>query len=437
MSTPLGIAAVTAVLRGILNNGLIDAGLTDIVGSDITVSSTPPDRISLAGTADPNQLNIFLYQTSLNASWRNEGNPERGSGGQRIANSPLAVNLHYMLSAYGAADYYPEVILGHAMQILHENSVLTRGAIKRALSPPVPVPGLPKQLADALLAEQVEMLKITPEVLNNEELSRLWSAIQARYRPSVAYQVTVVLIEGTRSISAALPVAASSGQSLPFPQVAIAGVEPDTGPGTPFLPTGKLVIRGQSLRADDVRIRIGDTELPAGPDVTPSTIVFPLPAVLPAGFFAGVKGVQVVQSVMLGVPPTGHSIYTSNVEAIILRPAITAALKGVPTSSVVDAVTYKTGAMHVAFTPDVGRAQRVTLLLNEYNPPAARAPHAYSFPAPAANGIVNPAVTQISTIDIPFKLVLPGTYLVRVQVDGAESVLTLAAGIYTNPQVAI
>jgi hypothetical protein len=437
MSTALGVAAVTAVLKTILNNGLIEAGLSSIVGGSVTVSSLPPDRISLTGAADPNQLNIFLHQTTLNPALRNLDLPTRGPAGELINNPPLPVNLHYLMSAYGSQDYYPELILGYAMQVLHENSVLTRNTIRRALLPPAPVPGLPKELADSRLADQVEQIKVTPEVLSTEELSRLWSAMNAHYRPSISYQVTVVLIEGARSTSAALPVAGPSSTSVPFPQLLIEQVLPDSGPGTPFLPTSKLVITGQNLRAEDVRLRIGDQEfVPAKTDVTPRQIVFPLPAILPAGFYAGVKGVQVIQAMPLGAPPAAHTIFHSNVEPIVLRPVIVATPE-VGASTVIDGVTYRSGQMKIDFVPNVGKAQEVILLLNEFSPPATRLARAYSFSAPAGNGITTPGVKDTATVRIPFKLVEPGDYLVRVRVDGAESVLTMAAGIYSNPRVTI
>ena len=47
MSSGLAIAAVTAVLKDLLNNGLIDHDLTPSVG-DVTVTALPPDRVSTA-----------------------------------------------------------------------------------------------------------------------------------------------------------------------------------------------------------------------------------------------------------------------------------------------------------------------------------------------------------------------------------------------------
>ena len=62
------------------------------------------------------------------------------------------------------------------------------------------------ELATAGLADQVELLKITHEPLSNEELSKLWTAFQAKYRPSAGYRVSLVLIQSEGSFRSALPV---------------------------------------------------------------------------------------------------------------------------------------------------------------------------------------------------------------------------------------
>jgi hypothetical protein len=97
------------------------------------------------------------------------------------------------------------------MQTLHETPVLPRNAIRLALGAPPPVTGseLPpalQALVAAELADQIEQIKITPQGLSTEEMSRLWTALHAHYRPSAVYQVSVVLIESKSSRKSALPV---------------------------------------------------------------------------------------------------------------------------------------------------------------------------------------------------------------------------------------
>ena len=123
MSSPLAIAAVTAVLKDLLNEGLINNDLAQ-VGS-FSVSATPPDRIT-TGDTEPNRLNWFLYQVTPNPGWRNEGLPSFASQGGRLTNPPLALDLHYLLTAYGHVDLNAEILLGYAMELLHDTPVLTR-----------------------------------------------------------------------------------------------------------------------------------------------------------------------------------------------------------------------------------------------------------------------------------------------------------------------
>ena len=147
MSSPLAIGAVSAVLRNLLDNGLVDVGAP--LGS-VEVTAVAPDTIKLDDPNAPPSLNLFLYRTSPNQGWREVG--PAGVRRQRRAaarNPPLALNLHYLLTAYGSADFQAEILLGYAMHLLHERPVLDRAAIRtrarpepaRPVDPAAGVPG--------------------------------------------------------------------------------------------------------------------------------------------------------------------------------------------------------------------------------------------------------------------------------------------------------
>jgi hypothetical protein len=208
MSSPLAIAAVTAVLKDLLNDGLLNHDLSSI--GSFSVTATPPDRVT-TGQNEPNQLNLFLYQVTPNLGWRNMDLPSRDANGTLVSNAPLAIDLHYLLTAYGSQDLNAEVLLGYAMQLLHENPMLSRGQLRTVLAAPALVDGslLPSafgNLSAIDLADQAELIKITPVFLSTEELSKMWTAMQARYRPTMAYMVSVVLIQSRNPIRAAAPV---------------------------------------------------------------------------------------------------------------------------------------------------------------------------------------------------------------------------------------
>src|SRR3954465_9478756 len=116
MSNALAIAGVTAVLKDLLENGLIDHQVTGAVGTEVTVSSLAPDVVPIDGAEAAPRLNLFLYQVTPNAAWRNVDLPSCDRSGRRISNPPLALDLHYLLTAYGFAELQAEVLLGYGMQ---------------------------------------------------------------------------------------------------------------------------------------------------------------------------------------------------------------------------------------------------------------------------------------------------------------------------------
>jgi hypothetical protein len=296
-------------------------------------------------------------------------------------------------------------------------------------------------LAASDLADAVELVKFTPSALDLEALSKLWSVFfQTPHALSVAYEGTVVLVESDETTAeAAPPVRTRIVLVTPFRQPVIERLVSRTGPGQPILEEGPilaghtLVIAGRHLRGDAVpRIRIDGIEVSPDPDAASDThIAVPLPA----GLRAGLHGVQVVQPALMGAPPTPHAGIESNVSAFVLQPTITVTASPVSTRTV-DGVTLSTADVTVSCGPPVGKAQRVVLLLNEFNPPAGRSPRAHGVPAPSRQLPSEPEETASLTIRIVD--VVAGTYLVRLQVDGAESPLAIdASGQYAAPQITI
>jgi hypothetical protein len=197
MSSALSLASVTALLKSLLENGLATAGVTSKLGGDATVSALPPDRVT-SGADEKAQLNVYLYHITPHNAMRNTTPSSSGQNGHR----PLALELHYLLTAYGSQDYQTEILLGHALQLLHETPVLERERIRSSLNAlshtrdrrVIPAPQA--SLAQSPLADQVDKITITPEFLSTEEISKLWSALQAKYRPSATYKVSAVFIDG-------------------------------------------------------------------------------------------------------------------------------------------------------------------------------------------------------------------------------------------------
>lgn len=200
MSSALAIASVTAVLKNLLDNEIIRQSAITSIG-DVIVTVLPPDRVSTGGEEHA-QLNLYLYRVTPNSGWRHTNKPDAQK--VQMQHPLLALDLHYLLTAYGERDFQAEILLGHAIQFLHETPVLEEETIRAVLASissgkagSAPQPTL-VAFAISTLADQEAQLKISLEFLSMEEMSKLWSQLQTRSRLSVTYQVSMVLIEDRR-----------------------------------------------------------------------------------------------------------------------------------------------------------------------------------------------------------------------------------------------
>jgi hypothetical protein len=388
VSNALAIAGVTAVLRDLLNDGLINHDVTGTLGSTVTVSVLPPDRIAPQGGAEVSQINLFLHQVTPNIGWRNEGLPSRDASGRlRLSNPPLALNLHYLLSAYSSGDLHAEILLGYAMQLLHEIPVLTRQAIQTALTPSPPVgatlPPALRALADSGLQYQIEQIKITPEYLNIEEMSKLWTAINSHFRPTVAYLASVVLIEANEPVSSPLPVL-SRGKIVDNREQGVL-VEPSLIPSVPMLEAvvpseGQPVARldktidltGHHLNGTGRMVLLTNDRFQIEKSITAmgtggaALIQFSIPIAQAADFPVGVY--QVSARVLR---PGEDEPRETNRLAMTLAPEIT----NLPMTVTRDAATGN-ASVKINFHPDLRAGQRAVLILGqqEINPQAFIAP---------------------------------------------------------------
>ena len=201
-NTILSVASVTAVLKSLLDNMLVRQ-LAQVSLGDVMVTALSPDRIQV-GAEERTQLNLYLYRITPNS-----GRYRSGTAGARessAATLPLALDLHYLLSAYGERELHAEMLLGCAIECLQENQVLPQEQLRSLLASIASAHGsggpnpILELLAASSLADEVQPLKISPEFLNTEEMSRLWSSLQAHARPSMTYQVSMVLLGGEQGV---------------------------------------------------------------------------------------------------------------------------------------------------------------------------------------------------------------------------------------------
>jgi hypothetical protein len=435
MSNFLAIATVTATLRRILQDALNAAAAGEPGGvSGATVSSLRPDGF---GNGMPDKgINVYLYHVSPNAAYRNADLPTRRVDGTLAHRPQVALDLHYLFNFYGQdGQLEPQRLLGITVRTLHSRPVLTRQMIRDTLADP-----LFSFLAGSDLADQIELVKFMPLNLSLEELSKLWSVFfQTPYVLSVAYQGTLVLIESVETVQTALPVRQPNVYVMPISQPLIEQIISEAGADQPIVADSTLVIRGQRLRGEVTQVRIAGQLVTPSQPISDTRVKLPLSSVPAGKLLAGVQGLQIVHQIMMGTPPVAHRGFESNVAAFVLRPKIKKDPNTLEYENTKSGITgsgdgpYK-GNVTLKVAPAIGRAQRVVLLLNQIDPPSDQ-PAAYTFNAPARDPQTAPETDE--SITIPIQGVNKATYLVRVQVDGAESPLDVVAEQYAGPKVDI
>lgn len=431
MSTPLAPAAVSAALRNLIDAGFVEANLAGAIGSSITVSAVAPDLIDTEASDALPQLNIFLFHAAHNPGWRNAALPSRDAQGRRSANAPLALDLHYLVTAYARTDAAAEMLLGHAMFLLHETPRMNAAVLRRLLDP-LSLPPALLALADTGLADQAEVLRITPLPLSFDDASKLWSAIKAEYRPTAAYHVSVALIEGTRPTLAPLPVL--SRGSLPDPVTGAdrgVVVNPDLLPPGPTLfaaapPPGRSAARlGDTVRVSGIRLagaghvaRLSHRLLaaPVEVPVVPAANGTSFDLALPDDVAAQSTFAPGVWSLSLRLVPAGEpDEHETNAVALLLAAAPVIAATGAPLN--LPAATAVRG----------GAPPRVTVTLHAR--PQVRVQQQAQLMLDGTMATAPPRAAAADPLVFRFPDSVPaGNRRVRLRVDGIESPLVLTSG---------
>jgi hypothetical protein len=392
MSNPLAISAVTATLHN-----LIFLGVREELGSG-SITALPLDKAR--GSREGNQVNLFLYHTMPNPAWRNE-RTVRGKLPQ-AGKAPLALDLYYLVTVYGQNDSETKChrLLGAVMSVLYDRSTLSQTEIEAATE---------VELPESDLHRQVEQLTITPEYLTFEEMSQVWRGFQSQYRVSVAYKVSVVMIDSTLMPKSALPVLsrnwdnegfavypglapALQGMRMPHRQasaqfgdtIALSGVH---------LNSPNLAVRFRSVRFDRT------LELVPLPEQTETELLVRLPSLTdPTGAIAGWNAGFYSLSLAVQRP---DRVWTTNELPFALAPhALSVTPQEVPQGRVLLTLTC---------LPQVTPEQQVILLVGDRG-----------VPIQDLSSPTDP--TAPSTLTFQLQGMQPGLYVLRLRVDGVDSI---------------
>ena len=417
---------------------------------------TPP-----AAGAPEVGVNVYLYRSNPNPAWRNADLRTRRPKRDLAQHAQAGLDLYYLLTFYGnEVELEPQRLMGSAVRTLVDQPILTSEMIQETINHP----SFPF-LQDSNLGEQVERVTIVPSFLSTDDLSKLWSVFfQAPYILSFACEGGTVLIEGDRPSGRALPVRNRQFYVTPT-QPVIERVFTEAGGNQPIVADSRLVIRGKQLTAEitpaqmqeeavrtDRLRRRQQQDLPGSavrrrwqPQVqigearlTPQRVtetelrlsLAELPGAERSQLRAGVQSLQIVYrlvrrlSDLNGEGPNAEPewIFGSNIVAFVLCPTILdVQANGVDRDD--DLIVAAEVTVQVDL--NIGPEQRVFLLLNQHR---ASNPAAYIFKP-------HRRTEASSLISFPIRYIRAGDYLVRLQVDGAESPLLFENEQFVNPRL--
>jgi hypothetical protein len=397
-----------ATVSAALQLHLTDAVKAAVGGAEVWVDRSDVKR-QKAG------VNIYLYRTSVDPIWRNQELPARRDDASLRNRPRAAANLHYLLTFHGKDDeLVPQRLLGATLAALHTRPILSRELIDQVVDGATDTPPSHPYLAFTDLAEADEVVRLSPDPLDLDELSKLWSVFfQTPYQLSTTYLASSVLIEEQEgTVLPAPPVLAPQLTVRPRLQPTILSARNAADPRAAVVASSTLAIAGSGLRGDVTSVRVGPEELsPVDAETTATEIHVGLTAA--TGLRAGLQPVVVAHRWLVGDPAEQRGGEISNAVGVFVSPTISASVAG--------------GVLTVTSDLVIGVRQQVSASL--------------LVPATGSTArVLDGPERTTDTTDVDFQLsgVPAGQYAVRLQVDGAESPVTRnASGTITDPLVTV
>ena len=380
------------------------------------VTRRPEELTAAEFTEDP-AINVYCYLATPNHAWNLTDLPTRRANGSLVHRPVAALDLHYLISCVGKEpELEPQRLLGRVVVALAATSVLTRDVVTAAVDQ---YSGDTETafLGSSDLADEVELVKLSPATLSLEEMSKLWGVLDTPYLLSLTYLATVVLIAADLTPTLALPVRTRSLIVAATGPPRIAAINAD--PVNAAIGTGTtLVVRGTGLTGPGAALRVGPALIPPAAGATAQELRVIVDADVPAGVHAA----QVVHRTPAGgggVPPA-HVTATSNAVPLLVRPSVVVAD--------IDDEDVK-----LTITPPLQAGQRLTIMLGRLEGGAPGDRDAVTLVQPPVPADDAPqTIVMIDRDDVP-----DGRWLVRVQVDGVESLAEATGETYDEPHIVV
>lgn len=139
---------------------------------------SPPQETNEAGA----MLSLYLYHVGINNSLRNQRMLPQPGNSEEQRLPPLPIELRYICTPIDDEETN-QLMIGRLLQFVYDApSISTLNNVP---------------LGDSLGGASSE-LRLTPDLMNVEQLSQLWNAFSQPFRLSLAFQVDVVAIDSAR-----------------------------------------------------------------------------------------------------------------------------------------------------------------------------------------------------------------------------------------------
>lgn len=179
------ISDVTGEIRRRIFESLSTApGVTlNFTEESTNVVLTPPQETPEVGA----RLSLYLYHVGISNALRNQRKLPQPGRDDELRLPPLPLELRYLATPMDDEENN-QYIIGRLLQFIYDQPHVTT---------------IDGQAIGDSFGGTSSTLRITPDLMNVEQLSQLWNAFNQPFRLSVAFKVDVVAVDSARALTVA------------------------------------------------------------------------------------------------------------------------------------------------------------------------------------------------------------------------------------------